>query len=232
MTRDYGQNFFPSSYSALSDAEVVEAVVSGERERFELLVRRYNQCLFRVGMGYLNDHMDSEDAMQETYLKAFLNLHRFRKESSFVTWLTRIMINECLMSLRRRKRKRAESFENLPLDCIEKLSGGIGSRGYSSLGSDETKVLLEDCIARLPRSYRVVYMLRETQDLSTTETARILEISEQNVKVRLHRAREALKEILLHTVDERELFAYPAPLCDPFTARVMRAISSDRSTSS
>src|SRR3954462_862814 len=88
----------------ITDLEAVSGVVGGQREMFEVIVRRYNPQLYRVGMAYLRNHAQTEDAMQNAYLKAFLNLSRFAHDSAFSTWLTRIMINECLMLLRRGKR--------------------------------------------------------------------------------------------------------------------------------
>src|SRR3954466_443520 len=81
----------------IPDTEAVKRVIAGNREMFEVIVRRYNTRLYRIGMAYLRDHAQSEDAMQNAYLKAFLNLRRFRGNSAFSTWLTRIMVNECLM---------------------------------------------------------------------------------------------------------------------------------------
>ena len=77
----------------LTDLETVNAVIGGQREMFEVIVRRYNTQLYRVGMAYLRNHAMTEDAMQNAYLKGFLNLHRFRGTAAFSTWLTRIMIN-------------------------------------------------------------------------------------------------------------------------------------------
>src|SRR3954447_6135327 len=94
----------PQPHLELSDLEAVKGVISGQREMFEVIVRRYNTQLYRVGMAYLRNHTQTEDAMQNAYLKAFLHLDRFHGTSAFATWLTRIMINECLMILRTRKR--------------------------------------------------------------------------------------------------------------------------------
>ena len=96
----------------MTDAEAVREVVDGNREMFEVIVRRYNQRLYRIGMGYLQDHAETEDAMQNAYVKAFLHLGRFRGNAAFATWLTRIMINECLMVLRSRKRPAIESLDD------------------------------------------------------------------------------------------------------------------------
>src|SRR5689334_9979145 len=87
----------------IPDLELVDKIVGGNREMFEVIVRRYNTQLYRVGRAYLQNHVQTEDAMQNAYLKAFLHLPRFRGTAAFGTWLTRIMINECLMMLRSKK---------------------------------------------------------------------------------------------------------------------------------
>jgi RNA polymerase sigma-70 factor (ECF subfamily) len=204
----------------LTDREVIHGVVHGDREMFEIIVRRYNPQLYRVGMAYLRSHAQTEDAMQNAYLKAFLQLTRFEGASAFSTWLTRIMINECLMLTRGQKRFAPELPEGgRP---AEAESGDLPA--LEVLNAKETKALLEQSIAALPRTHRAVYMLREIQQMTTAEAAACLGISEANVKVSLHRAREGLKAQLLKTAAAVELFGYAAVYCDPLTARVMAAI--------
>src|SRR3954463_15801715 len=112
LAQNFSRRAEPTGRSLdLPDADVVRGVVAGNREMFEVIVRRYNAQLYRVGMAYLRDHTQTEDAMQNAYLKAFMNLRRFRGNSAFSTWLTRIMINECLMILRSRKAQRLEPFD-------------------------------------------------------------------------------------------------------------------------
>lgn len=205
----------------VSDLDAVNGVIGGNREMFEVIVRRYNTQLYRVGMAYLRNHAHAEDAMQNAYLKAFLHLARFRGKSAFTTWLTRIMINECLMILRTRKRFTMETFEE---------SGGEAK--YESfavppsdtLHTQDIKSAIEKAIQALPRTHRAVYLLREVQRLSTAETAQCLGLSRANVKVSLHRAREGLKAELMRSAAGLELFDYAACFCDPMTARVMQAV--------
>ncbi len=205
----------------VGDAQAVTEVARGNREMFEVLVRRYNQRLFRVGLAYLKNHAQAEDAMQNTYLKAFVNLPRFQGGAAFSTWLTRIMINECLMLLRKRKAAREDSWdEQSPLG----LPDTHARHGATQLNLKEMKTLLEKTIAGLPRQQRTVYLLREVQQLTTAETAGSLGISAENVKVSLHRARELLKARLLQSAAGLELFPYHAPFCNRMTARVMNAI--------
>ena len=202
----------------ISDADAIAEVVRGNREMFEVVVRRHNQRLYRVGMAYLRNHALVEDAMQNAYLKAFLHLGRFHGTAAFATWLTRIMINECLMLLRRPDQDREPPSENRSDDA----SPAPGAADQITLR--EMKHLLEHAIDHLPRTYRAVYVLREVQQLSTAETAACLGLSSVGVKVTLHRARERLKSILLDSAAGAELFTYPAVFCDPLTARVMNAV--------
>lgn len=203
----------------VSDDVAIRDVVCGNREMFEVIVRRYNERLYRIGISYLRDHGDAEDAMQNAYVKAFLNLRKFNRASSFGTWLTRIMINECLMIRRRPRREAAMS------DEVEQNGTATLPASAAELQAKEMKLILEQAIRRLPQRYRVVYVLREVQQLSTEETAQALGLSTQNVKVTLHRARERLKTELLQSAAGTELFAYAARWCDPMTTRVMRAVS-------
>ena len=206
---------------AITDQQAIQEVIGGHREMFEVIVRRYNQQLYRVGQAYLKSHDLTEDAMQNAYLKAFLNLPDFHGTAAFSTWLTRIMINECLMLLRKRKNDREESFdEGSPVTFADPNI----RHGATTLNLQEMKTLLEQTIDELPRKYRAVYLLREVQQMSTGETAASLGMSVENVKVSLHRARETLKERLLKSAVGLELFPYHAPYCNRLTAQVMTAI--------
>ncbi len=221
-------------FSSVADLDVIAEVIGGNREMFEVIVRRYNQLLFRVGMAYLRDHGHAEDAMQNTYVKAFLHLDRFERGAAFSTWITRIMINECLMLLRRRKTRPEDGVEPVALEAASAASSpthhAFGDHrtedrpAAEQISLKEMKALLENAITALPRKYRAVYLLREIQQLSTTETAAALHASTASVKVDLHRARERLKAELLKSAAGTELFPYPACFCDPMTSRVMTAI--------
>ena len=209
----------------MADADAVRGVIEGNREMFEVIVRRYNSQLYRVGMAYLRDHAQTEDAMQNAYLKAFLHLRRFRDNAAFATWLTRIMINECLMHLRRKKRFIMETIDDAAARPEHAL---LAPPEPDGLARQEIKALLEQAIQTLPRSHRIVYLLRDVQQLSTEETARCLRLSSTNVKVSLHRAREGLKTQLMKSAAGVELFDYSAAYCDPMTTHVMAVVRSAR----
>lgn len=204
-----------------TDTDAIQGVLAGDREMFAIIVRRYNSQLYRVGIAYLRDHAQTEDAMQNAYLKAFLHLHRFRGNAGFGTWLTRILINECLMILRARRRFSLETDENADEMADQTPAFPPSER----LHHQEIKALLEEAIQTLPRNHRTVYLLREVQQLSTAETGECLGLSQANVKVLLHRAREGLKAELMRSAAGIELFDYPARFCAAMTARVMQLVS-------
>jgi RNA polymerase sigma-70 factor (ECF subfamily) len=210
----------PDAVAEISDETAIDEVLRGNREMFEVLVRRYNQQLFRVGMACFRQREQAEDAMQNAYLKAYVNLGRFRRTAAFSTWLTRIMINECRMLLRRRRSAREDDWRD---DLQAVIPDGAEPVG-SNLSLNEMKTLLEHALRELPQKYRTVYVLREVQQLTTAETAACLGISRESVKVTLHRAREQLKARLLKSAAASELFTFAAPMCNGFTARVMAAV--------
>lgn len=203
----------------ITDLQAIDEVNRVNREMFEVLVRRYNRQLFRVGLSYLRRREPAEDAMQNTYLKAFVHLGNFQRNASFSTWITRIMINECLMLLRRRREARNEQ----PVEG-EELADPAAPQAAARLNLKDMKAVLEAAIAELPRNLRTVYVLREVQQFSTEETAACLRITASSVKTTLHRARERLKVSLLRSASGAELFEYRAEYCDPLTAAVMAAI--------
>ena len=201
------------------DAEIVQHVLNGNTAAYEQLMRKYNQRLFRVGISYLKDEKDVEDAMQSTYLKAFYSLSRFKHDSKFSTWLIRIMINECLHLLRKQLKFKA-------VDISAELPEKVVSfeTGEEELIKKEMKLLLETSIIALSPKYRSVYMLREVEGLSTIETAETLDISESNVKIRLHRAKEMLRDELIKRSGEVDIFTFGSDRCNHLVQRVLSKI--------
>lgn len=208
------------------DQAAIHEILGGNREMFEVIVRRYNAQLYRTGMAYLRNHAQTEDAMQNAYVKAFLHLDRFQGAAAFSTWLTRIMINECLMLLRRQKLARAHAAEFPEEHAAEDAAPSAAE----PMSRAEMKTLLEQAVAALPRNLRAVYVLREIQHLSTAETAACLGVSVASTKKLLERARDRLKTELLKSAAGAELFAYPARYCDAMTARVLAAVAETSKT--
>jgi RNA polymerase sigma-70 factor (ECF subfamily) len=211
----------PFDAGGVPDEEVVRRVVAGDVASFEILMRRHNQRVYRTIRAVLRrDSADVEDAMQQTYLHAYRSLAHFQGASSFSTWLTRIALNAALGLVRRRRVAAVELSAE-----VDEMTRGSRDEGPEARASRrEAAELLERAVSRLQDDQRIVFMLREVEQLSTAETSAALDLSEENVKVRLHRARLALREILAEEVGHAapEAFTFLAPRCD----RVVHAVLS------
>lgn len=210
----------------LSDEQVVARVVAGETALFELLMRRYNQRVYRVARGILRDEAEAEDVMQDAYVRAYQNLARFEGRSKFSTWLVRIAVHESLARVQRRSR----------LLSIEEEPEGVGNMSVlvsnrpdpeRSAANAQTSALLEAAIVALPESYRSVLMMRDIEEMSTAETAQCLDITEENVKTRLHRAHAMLRRDLFARAGaaRSNAFTFGRERCDRLVARVLERIS-------
>ncbi|WP_303311572.1 RNA polymerase sigma factor [Hymenobacter sp. BT730] len=204
-------------YTPLSDLEVIHRVLSGEKQLFELLMRRYNQRLYRTGLAALGGNVAGvEETMQNAWIKAYQHLSRFEGRASFPTWLTRIMLNECLMSLRGQHR-----LVELPQpEATTEASLREEHTPLHDVLNEELRQALETAIGTLPNTYRSVFMLREVEGMSVVETAQMLHLSETNVKVRLLRARERLRS-QLQDFAPAHTFTYLGPRCDAMVHHVL-----------
>lgn len=215
----------PRVPSGLSDDEVVRRVLSGERQLFEILMRRHNRLLFRATRSILDNDVEAEDVMQEAYVRAYTHLASFEGRSAFSTWLTHIAVHEALVRKKRRGRVVVMDPEMLPERDSAFHSGN--RRSPEQLAMDtELRQYLESAIDRLPLNYRTVFMLRDVQGLNTAETAACLSITEQAVKTRLHRARMMLREDLSRRVglNAEKVFEFLGERCDRIVAEVLARI--------
>ncbi len=184
----------------IGDTEL-DALLSGDADAFERIVEQESPRLFRMIMRIVQDEDEARSVMQETYLQAYKRLDTFRRESKFSTWLYAIGLNLARASLRKMKR-----FDALDEDKINRLqptfSNGMFSEGVETWNPQkmaersERKALVHKAIDQLPLDYRTVLILRDIEELSTTEVAQALNITEGAVRVRLHRARQALRKLL------------------------------------
>src|SRR5687767_10155439 len=181
-----------SARTGLSDEEVITRVASGEADLFEVIMRRYNQRLFRVVRSIVGEDHEAEDAVQEVYLSAYSHLAQFAGQAQFSTWLTRIAINEALA--RRRRRARGPELNFKEDDTMLQPTAARNTADEAS--RREMSRMLEAAIDQLPAIYRIVFVMREMEQMSTAETASALEIGDDTAKVRLHRAKELLREAM------------------------------------
>jgi RNA polymerase sigma-70 factor, ECF subfamily len=210
--------------SALSDEEVVSRVLQGEPALFEIIMRRYNQRLYRLTRSIVKDELEAEDIIQDAYVRAYEHLHQFERRARFSTWLTKIAIYEAYARLRRNDSRKLDSISALEEQGVYVMSAGRDPEQQTYDG--ELKMVLEKAFDALPDEYRSVFMLREIEGMSTAETAECLDISEENVKVRLHRARACLQRALYaHAgTDRKEAFQFLGVRCDRIVAHVLARI--------
>ncbi len=206
-----------------ADEEIVRRILQGDVVLFELLMRRHNQRIYRAIRSILRDDTESEDVMQEAYVRSYEHLAQFEGRAQFSTWLTRIAVNEALNRLRARGK-----LDPLDQQMNEGEDGAMSEFQSNSptpevsASRNEVRSLLEEAMMTLPIAYRTVIVLRDVEEMSTTETAEVLSLTDTNVKVRLHRAHEMLRAELFARAgaNSSQAFGFPATRCD----RVVRAV--------
>ena len=216
-----------------TDAELVARAANGDQLAFEAIMRRHNRLLFRTARSILKSDAETEDALQETYLRAWRALANFRAEAKLSTWLVRIVINESLGRLRR------HGAQVIPLDtameCSEHqteawMEDDPDQRPDRVAMRGEVRRLMEARIDRLPDAFRTVFMLRAVEELSVEEIAVALDIPEATVRTRFFRARGLLREGLARDVDISisDAFSFAGARCDRIVAGVLARLADDR----
>jgi len=213
-------------WKALSDDEVVRRIRGGDNPLFEILIRRYNQRLYRIARAILGDDAEAEDVMQHAYVEAYSHLGQFEGRAQFSTWLTKIAVYEALARVRRRRR---EFCVGPVAEGDEDLLGTLRSAGPDPeqlTHEGELRALLDSAIETLPALYRSVFVLREVEGMSTVDTAECLEVSEQVVKTRLYRARALLREEIFQRagVATSAAFSFHLSRCDRIFAAVFETL--------
>lgn len=196
----------------IPDADLIKKVLEGEKSLFGIIMRRYNQRLFRIGMSILKNAAEVEDAMQCAYISAYEHLAQFEYRSSFITWLMRILINQCYQQKNRKQVVSTNGEETVNLKNVNTPAAILANKEMNSV--------LEQAIAQLPEKYRLVFVLREIEDLSVKETSEALNIQETNVKVRMNRAKAMLRENLNGYLKEN-VYNFHLTRCDRIVSRVM-----------
>jgi RNA polymerase sigma-70 factor (ECF subfamily) len=187
------------------EARLLEGLRRGEDEAFEKLVRQYGGRMLATARRLLGSEHDAQDAVQDAFLSAFRAIGQFAGTAKLSTWLHRVVVNAALMKLRSRRRKPEESIDDL-LPRFDEQGEWASWVNHWDAPSDvllqrqETRAMVRRCIDRLPETYRTVLLLRDIEELDTEEVASAMDITPNAVKIRLHRARQALRTLL-----EREL---------------------------
>lgn len=202
--------------------EIIERILKGEKSLYEIIVRRYNSFLYKVGRSYNYNHDDTQDLMQDTYIDAYKNLAQFEGRADFKTWIIRIMLNNCY-----RKREKS-SFKNEIMEDTSEQS----TPAFTQKNNDIEKIyqnrelgrVIENALGKIPLDYRLVFTMRNINGMNVAETAEVLNISEANVKVRLNRAKAMLKNQIEKTYSPDEIFEFNLVYCDAMVDRVMKVI--------
>jgi RNA polymerase sigma factor (sigma-70 family) len=214
-----------SSSTEGDEPDLIRRIAGGSREAFAVLMRRNNRRLYRLARASLRDGTEAEDAVQDAYLNAFRSIGGFRGDCALSTWLSRLVLNECLARQRRTQRR-----ENIiPMVSFESSMSAVtnvtdeSDLPDRSAGRAEMRVLLEQKVSALPEALRIAFVLRSVEELSVGETAQVLGIGEETVRTRHFRARGLLRESLARDVDlaERDLFEFGGSHCDGIIARVL-----------
>lgn len=206
----------------LTETEIIGRIAAGEKSLYEIIVRRYNPHLYKVGRSYNYNHEDTQDLMQDTFIDAYRNLQQFEGRADFKTWIMRIMLNNCY-----RKREKL-SFKNEISTEVNDQSTPM----FSHRDNDTDKIIMnrelghiiEEALSRIPFDYRMVFALREINGMNVAETASLLNITEANVKVRLNRSKAMLRDHIEQSYSSRELFEFNLIYCDAMVEKVIKRI--------
>jgi len=217
--------------SAIDDADLVRRIAGHDQLAFEILMRRYNGKLFRVARAILKDDTEAEDALQDAYLDAYRHIDGFRGGSRLATWLTRIVINQALMRLRKHKRDRTVvPFGDARSDEPEQAEPDVADERSASPPAAtlraEIRRALERRIDELPTAFRTVFVMREVEDMTVEETAECLSVPAATVRTRLFRARALLREALARDMDMAtvDVFSFAGERCDRIVAGVLARV--------
>lgn len=209
-------------HEGLPDEDVVRRVRAGETALYEIILRRYNQRLYRVARAILRNDAEAEDVMQDAYVRAYEHLDQFAGRAPFSTWLTRIAVHESLARLRRRNRVQQLDEAEHEGGASMNLAAQSPDPEQSATGA-QLRELLEEAVMNLPVSYRTVIMMRDIEEMSTAETAEALDLTEDNVKVRLHRGHGMVRSWLMERVGTgaRDAFPFMGDRCDRMVHTVL-----------
>jgi RNA polymerase sigma-70 factor (ECF subfamily) len=206
-----------------TETEIIQRVLNGELALFEILIRRNNALLYKTGRSYNYNHEDTQDLMQDSFIDAYKSLSKFENRSSFKTWILRIMLNNCF------RKKQKLSFKNETAAEITDKSEPMFSNNQhtdtnKAVVNRELNYVIENALQHIPFDYRIVFSLRELNELTTQETADVLNISEANVKIRLNRAKVMLRKEVEKTYSSAEIFEFNLVYCDAVVDNVMNRI--------
>lgn len=220
-----------TSRTSVPDEVAIERIRGGDTRSYEIIMRRYNQRLFRVARSILKDDDAAQDAVQEAYVSAFYKMDRYAPTGSFGAWLTRIAINEALM-IKRKDRKHGKQPDTGNDDGVvgEYESVAPSANPSNAAANGERAGLIEQAVDQLPEDFRTVFVMRAIEQLSVQETAASLDINPATVKTRFHRARSLMQAALNRHLDSAGLntFEFAGRRCDRLVAKVLERLEAEK----
>lgn len=210
-------------FEQYTEAEIIQKILAGEIALYEILIRRNNAALYKIGRSYNYNHEDTQDLMQDSFVSAYFNLKQFDNRAAFKTWLIKIMLNNCF-----RKQQKFSYKNEISTELNDRLKPVFSNQRYSdpnkTVVNKELNTVIEDAIKALPLDYRLVFSLREINGLNVAETAEVLNITTSNVKVRLNRAKAVLRKEIEKSYTPEDIFEFNLIYCDAMVNNVLSKI--------
>ena len=211
-------------FETITDIEIIQKIINGEIALFEILIRRNNALLYKTGRSYGYNHEDTQDLMQDTFINAYVSLSKFKNQSSFKTWIIKIMLNNCYHKQKKFSFK-YETSNTINEKSVPMFSNNKHTDATNEVVNRELNHVIEKSLEQIPNEYRMVFSLREITGLNVAETAETLNISESNVKARLNRAKSMLRKQIENKYTAADIFDFNLIYCDAMVSRVMNAIN-------
>lgn len=218
---------------ASDELKLAIRIAMGDRAAFELLMRTHNRRLYRLARATLGNDAEAEDALQEAYLSAYKRIGQFRGDAALLTWLSRLVLNECFSRLRKEARRQnvipmvnANTLAEADLDAMTTNESDSPDKAAART---EMRALIERKLDELPEVFRTVFVMRSVEELSIEETAQCLNISEATVRTRHFRAMSLLRESLAQAIDlaERDVFEFGGAHCNGVVASVLARLTDE-----
>jgi RNA polymerase sigma factor (sigma-70 family) len=207
-----------------TDEEIIKKILTGHAVWFEILIRRYNSSLYKIARGYGFNQQDAEDLIQDAHFTAYTQLKKLEHPDSYKTWISKILINNCIYKLAHGYFKyeypKVIDERDRPIHLKEKKDST-----EDIIANRELSLIIENCLQSIPIIYKSVFILREIEGFNVAETSEILGISHNNVKVRLSRARQLLKKEIEKYYSVKDLFDFKDVYCDEIVKNVFEKIS-------
>lgn len=189
--------------NVISDEVLAQRVLDGDNSSFEELVNRYKGSVFAIVYRMVSQYQDAEDISQDVFMNVYRKLYQFDRGKRFSPWIHRIAVNTCISHLRKRSKVVSLAFDEAYMQQYEDENASWAVNPQAEMEKEELRRYMDMAIGELPEAYRILIVLRYQMEYSNQEISEILGISKENVEVKTHRARKALRKIIVGKAEER-----------------------------